>query len=407
MKLTEAFLRRAEEALTFDPRQQRRALLDRTAIAVADAAALRRRIAVALGEGSDAAQLAIDRLVSGTEQLNASYLERGMIAADAVANIDARDGESAVVGCATGFMISPRLLLTNHHVLPTADDAAQSWAQFRHEYDALGRVVDPCLFALDPSTFFWSEPELDATVVAVAPETPDRRQQVARFGWLRLSACADLVLPGEWVTMIHHPGGAWKQLALRQNLLIKRTPCDLWYATETAAASSGAPVFNDSWQVVALHRAGAPARDANGAILTVDGKPWSEADDESRIVWRAGVGTRTDVLLTRLGAVHGAHPLVVELFADADPDAAEAIVVPLGSGAERGQLPEPASDTPDPAPTPTQPAPAPPLQHTNGSAGHAPAIADGDAVTVTVPLRITVRAGNGSARRATVGVDVS
>ena len=80
MKLTEALMRRAEEALTFDPREERRALLDRTAVAIADAPTLRRRIAQALGEGADAAQLAVDRLVTGSDQLNVSYLERGMIA---------------------------------------------------------------------------------------------------------------------------------------------------------------------------------------------------------------------------------------------------------------------------------------------------------------------------------------
>src|SRR3954453_107935 len=114
MRLTEALLRRAKAALTFDPHEERRALLDRTTLAVADAATLRRRIAQALGEGSDAAQLAIDRLLIGSDQLNVSYLERGMIAADAVARIDVRNGASEVIGSATGFMISPRLLLTNH-----------------------------------------------------------------------------------------------------------------------------------------------------------------------------------------------------------------------------------------------------------------------------------------------------
>ena len=145
-------MRRAEEALTFDPREERRALLDRTAFAVADPDTLRRRIVQALGEGADAAQLAVDRLVSGSDQLNVNYLERGMIAADAVARVEVRDGESAVVGSATGFMISSRLLLTNHHVLPTADDAAQSWVHFRAEFDAVGRSLEPCVFALEPST---------------------------------------------------------------------------------------------------------------------------------------------------------------------------------------------------------------------------------------------------------------
>lgn len=406
MKIPEALMRRTEAALTFDPRQQRRALLDRTAVAVADAPTLRRRIVQALGEGHDAAQLAIDRLIGGTDQLNVSYLERGMIAADAVARVEVRDGESVVVGFGTGFMISPRLLLTNHHILPTADDAAQSWVHFRFEFDALGRAVESCTFALEPSAFFWTDPELDVSVIAVAPETPDRRQRVARFGWLRLSTSADLALPGEWLTMVHHPGGAPKQLALRQNLLIECGADDLWYATETAAGSSGAPVFNDSWQLVAIHRAGVPARDPDGAVLMIDGEAWTDAVDETRIVWRAGVGTRVAAVLDRLARQRGEHALVLELFRESDPDAAEAIVVPLGSGADRGRARETApeellsSANDDALETATAP-------HTNGSGGHSSTSPGNDAVTVTVPLRITVRASNGSGRRPAVGVDLS
>jgi len=401
-------MRRAEEALTFDPRQQRRALLDRTAVAVADAPTLRRRIVQALGEGADAAQLAIDRLVGGTDQLNVSYLERGVIAGDAVARIEVRDGESAIIGCATGFMISPRLLLTNHHVLSTADDAAQSWVDFRHEFDALGRPVESCAFALEPSEFFFSDAELDVAVIAVAPETPDHRQRVARFGWLRLSPSGDAVLPGEWLTMVHHPGGSPKQVALRQNLLINCRDLDLWYASETAAGSSGAPVFNDSWQVVAVHRAGAPARDSSGAVLTVDGEPWTEGSDESRIVWRAGVGTRTCVVLQRLAETSRDHPLIRELMSESDRDAAESIVVPLGSGTDCGAAAGDQAAGGAPAQTTALVARVPVQPETNGGGAHATGDARPDAVTVTVPLRITVRAGNGpSSRLPAVGVDLS
>jgi endonuclease G len=404
MRLTEALLRRAEEALTFDPREERRALLDRTAVAVAEPSTLRRRIAQALGEGSDAAQLAVDRLLTGSDQLNVSFLERGMIAADAVGRIEVCDGESAVVGCATGFMISPRLLLTNHHVLQSADDAAQSWVHFRDEYDALGRLVESCAFAFEPSTFFFTDVDLDVTVVAVAPETPDRRQRLARFGWLRLSVSPDTIVPGEWLTMVHHPGGRPKQVALRQNLLIKCDEADLWYATETASATSGAPVFNDSWQVVALHRLGAPARDRAGLVLTVDGEPWREDGDEARIVWRAGVGTRACAIVRSLAMTHGEHPLIAELLADGERDASDAIVVPLGAGGEdvgdaSAAAPSDGNATVRAVRTTVSP-------DSNGGSAHDLHGAS-EAVTVTVPLRITVRQGNGSGRAPAVGVNLT
>jgi hypothetical protein len=92
-------------------------------------------------------------------------------------------------------------------------------------------------------------------------------------------------------------------------------------------------------------------------------------------------------------------------LAESGSEAADAIVVPLGSGAERGRPREPArvesSQLRAPAAEET---PAPP--RSNGQGGHH-ALASEDAVTVTVPLRITVRAGNGSGRRPAVGVDLS
>ena len=389
MKLTEAQMRRVEAALTFDPGAERRGLLDRTAVAVADAPTLCRRIAQVLGEGADAAQLAVDRLLTGIDQLNVNYLERGMIAADAVARVEVRNGESQLVGGATGFLISPRLLLTNHRALPTADDAAQSWVHFRNEFDAFGNAVESSVFALDPSEFFLTDADLDVSVVAVAPETPDRRQRLTQFGFLRLPASADTVLPGEWLSVVHHPGGHPKQISLRQNLLIKRDDAELWYATETATASSGAPMFNDSWQVVAVHRGGAPARDRDGHVLTVDGGPWLDGADETRVVWRAGVGTRVCAIVRLLAEARGEHPLIADVLSAIDVDAADAIAVP-----PHGEAADVASSG-------------------NGTGVHDSDDAphwtpDGTpSLTVTVPLRITVRAGDGAEGEPAVGVNVS
>lgn len=398
-------MRRVEEALTFEPREQRRALLDRTAVALADAPALRRRILQALGEGPDVSELAIDRLLTGTDELNVNFLERGMIAADAVARVDVRNGDSDIVGSATGFMISSRLFLTNHHVLPTADDAAQSWIHFRHEYDAYGNNVEPCIFAFDPSAFFFTDSVLDITVVAVAPETPDRRQSIARFGWLRLSASADTALPGEWLSTVHHPGARPKQIVLRQNLLMRTCDTELWYGTETSWSSSGAPLFNDSWQVIAIHRGGAPARDRAGRVLTLDGSPFADGDDEARVVWRAGVGARASAIVQCLATRCTDHPLIQELVTQADVDANVAIVLPLGAGAEPTPVPVTLSTPPE---AQSRLMDLAEVVDPNGTGGHrSEIIAPSPAVTVTVPLRITIRTGNGSGREPAVGVNLS
>jgi endonuclease G len=175
---------------------------------------------------------------------------------------------------------------------------------------------------------------------------------------------------------------------------------ELWYGTETSWASSGAPVFNDSWQVVAIHRAGAPARDRAGRVLTVDGAPWIDGHDEARVVWRAGVGARAAAIVHCLATRCGDHPLIEEVLAHADADASVAIVLPLGSGAEPAMPPK------SPAEEHSRLSESADGAESNG-AHPAEATAPGPAVTVTVPLRITVRTGNGSGREPAVGVNLS
>jgi hypothetical protein len=48
---------------------------------------------------------------------------------------------------------------------------------------------------------------------------------------------------------MQHPGGGLKQVALRENQLISKDNSTLLYRSDTAPGSSGAPCFNDTWQV--------------------------------------------------------------------------------------------------------------------------------------------------------------
>lgn len=61
---------------------------------------------------------------------------------------------------------------------------------------------------------------------------------------------------GEHVSIIQHPGGGAKQIALTANQVVNLFDHRLQYTTDTLPGSSGSPVFNDAWNVVALHHAG-------------------------------------------------------------------------------------------------------------------------------------------------------
>ena len=64
------------------------------------------------------------------------------------------------------------------------------------------------------------------------------------------------------------------------------------YETDTAPGSSGSPVFNDQWEVVALHHSGVPRKDEQGRLLTREGGLWTPEMGEHRIDWVANEGAR-------------------------------------------------------------------------------------------------------------------
>ena len=71
----------------------------------------------------------------------------------------------------------------------------------------------------------------------------------------------------------------------------------LHYRTDTSPGSSGSPVFNDQWEIVALHHSGVPKKDAQGRLLTKDGTVWNRSMGEHRIDWIANEGVRISRIL--------------------------------------------------------------------------------------------------------------
>jgi V8-like Glu-specific endopeptidase len=75
-----------------------------------------------------------------------------------------------------------------------------------------------------------------------------------KWGWLPLQVRT--IERGERVNIIQHAGGRPKQVALQNNFVEYFGGNVIQYVTSTLPGSSGSPVFNDSWEVVALHHAG-------------------------------------------------------------------------------------------------------------------------------------------------------
>ena len=226
----------------------------------------------ALGtRGLLAGYFALERILDRNMLLGIQYLDSGRLAARTVARVLVRDGSERTTGHGTGSLVAPELFLTNNHVVGSVKEARRSRLQFDYQSGADGRMLPPATFALDPDAIFITSPidALDFTLVGVKITSDDGRP-LSDFGYNRLGALTGEVVAGENVTIIQHPNGEPKQIALRENLVIKLPREEdrfLHYQTDTTPGSSGSPVFNDQWEIVALHHAGAPRRNENEQIL--------------------------------------------------------------------------------------------------------------------------------------------
>ena len=237
------------------------------------------------------------------------------MAARPVCRIVVRNGAGRELSFATGFMVSPRLLLTNWHVFRSAAEATNGVAEFDYRLDIAGNPLTPQRFLIEPELFYTSNMKLDYALLAVNPVSIDGKKPLSAFGYHRLVTEGNRIEEGEWITIIQHPGGARRQFAIRENQLIEKEGDFLWYASDTAPGSSGAPAFNDSFQVVALHHSGRAQRDGDLYVLK-DGRKITSLNgvDDSDVEWEANEGLRISVLVHDLRSTDDAgNPFVTEL----------------------------------------------------------------------------------------------
>lgn len=283
----------------------------RTAVELDGPAHADRRKAMIARTTIDAVENANERYVEGDDLLPINYLALGLAKARSVGLVSYFDKRDRKIYKATGFMVSPDLLLTNHHVFPAADLAdfqdkfEDCVVQFGFEFGLDGKPQEPVVFDLDPQAFFYAFKDLDLAVVAV--------KALDRSGSTKLSAQGYLVLNGEvgkageseFASVIQHAEGKEKQVALRDNEILKYRVSDtmLFYKSDTELGSSGSPVFNDDWQVIALHSAGVAKKNAAGQYLDEDDNIIPVVNgtvDGTRVVWECNRGFRVSSLIKHL-----------------------------------------------------------------------------------------------------------
>jgi endonuclease G, mitochondrial len=260
-------------------------------------------------------RFATERIIAGNDLTPINYLERGLVAGNSVGRVQVRGPAGRVIAYGSGFLIAEAVLMTNAHVLTNAAEAGRSDVQFRYELDVNGDEVAPVPFNLtsDGAAPIIND-DLDIAIVGVQPRSADGRD-VAEFGWLHLDPTPGKAAIGEYLTIIQHPNGERKQICVRENKLLKYDPNGpyVWYQTDTVGGSSGSPVFNNGWDVVALHHSGVPRTrlDEWGkrVILTPTGTVWDPSMGDDAIDWFANEGIRISRIVDYLTAVCSENPL--------------------------------------------------------------------------------------------------
>lgn len=185
----------------------------------------------AVAAGSAVALLTVPRYDGGTRRMLASggeYLSQGTV-----------------------WLLTPELAITNHHVIHARQEgeAAAARSDFElqaanarlgFDFDSKAQVPVPVAVA----KLECCDPGLDYALLRLA-QRQSRRPLAVKAG---------LVAVGTPVNIIQHPLGQEKKVACRNNLVTASSAAQLRYFTDTQLGSSGSPVLDDTWRVVALHR---------------------------------------------------------------------------------------------------------------------------------------------------------
>jgi V8-like Glu-specific endopeptidase len=220
----------------------------------------------------EADEEALEKVINSEDNFLDIYLLAGaMYSAQAVGRIERPEGTAL----GTGFLIGPNLLLTNQHVLKKQEQLEDAVIRFGYQIGASKVAEGGRVFRFDPGFYHASPPEeLDFALVKLTEEPlADVKLEVQpneglppftellRLGRHRgyLPLGAREITKGERVNIIQHPRGLPQKVVLTLNYVVKdMSATRVHYLADTDPGSSGSPVFNSNWEVVALHHSGNP-----------------------------------------------------------------------------------------------------------------------------------------------------
>jgi len=213
-------------------------------------------------------QETLERIVNSEDNfLDIDMLAGAIYSAQAVGRIELPRGRAH----GTGFLVGPDLILTNYHVFKSKDVLSTAVIRFDYHANAEGVVTQGRVFEFVPD-FYVGSPDtaLDFALVKVKGEPLAERKMQPEdegLGYLELLRrgrhrgylliSPSLIVEHERVNIIQHPNGNPQKVVLTQNyVLANMSTTRVHYLADTLPGSSGSPVLNRFWEVIALHHSG-------------------------------------------------------------------------------------------------------------------------------------------------------
>jgi V8-like Glu-specific endopeptidase len=214
-------------------------------------------------------QAGLEAIINSEDNFLDVYLLQGATyCAQAVGRVEVPEGKAQ----GTGFLVGPDLLLTNQHVLKDEAYLEEAVVRFAYMNDASGVAATGKVFRLQAGFYFASPAEqldyalvrlLEKPLAGITAEADLASAPIEALlmagkhrGYLILAP--RMLLAHARVNILQHPGGDPLKVVLTQNYVVHTTQKRVQYVADTMEGSSGSPVFNHNWEVVALHHTGSP-----------------------------------------------------------------------------------------------------------------------------------------------------
>lgn len=148
----------------------------------------------------------------------------------------------------TGFLIGKNIILTNNHVIKDNSLIEDYIFRFNYQLDINNLPEKHEDYRANSKGIFYTNVNLDYTIIELQGLTNNK------WGYIPLKS--NKINVGDRVNIIQHPAAMPKSICVQHNFVERIDNYYIQYLTSTMKGSSGSPVFDDQWNILALHHAG-------------------------------------------------------------------------------------------------------------------------------------------------------